>query len=133
MGSRNIKYNTLTIKNKLNAIKEIENGNAVKDVAKKYGVPPNTMSTILKNKEKIRSSIIQTPGLLTRKRLRRGKFEKVDRAVEHFITEARGNHVPINGKMIQDKAKQFGQAFNCNSFTASNGWFNRLKMRTGLK
>ena len=50
MAKRNNKYKTLNIKEKLKAMNEVEGRCPVKVVAEKYGVPHNTLSTILKIK-----------------------------------------------------------------------------------
>jgi len=134
MAKRNIKYKSLNIKEILKAINEVEDeGCPVKVVAEKYGVPHNTLSTILKNKENLKNKISENPVLISRKRLRLGKYENVDKAVVFFVKEARSNNLAINGKLIQKKAKQYDSALNSNSFNASNGWFARLKTRTGLE
>ena len=47
------KLNTKSIKDKYNALKEVEDGKTKSQVAAKYGIPKNTLSTWLKNKDKI--------------------------------------------------------------------------------
>ena len=46
-----------TLQEKCQALKGIEKGLPKKDVATKYGVPKNTISTQIKNKDKILSSL----------------------------------------------------------------------------
>ena len=41
-----------TLNERCKALKDIEKGLSSKDASKKYGVPPNTISTWIKNKEK---------------------------------------------------------------------------------
>lgn len=48
---------TLSIDEEFKFIKEVESGPRKKDVAAKYGVPANTVSTILKNKQSIITAI----------------------------------------------------------------------------
>ena len=45
-----------SLKEKYEALKDLEKGLSNKDVAVKYGIPRNTVSTWLKNKEKIVSA-----------------------------------------------------------------------------
>ena len=47
------KLNTRSIKNNYNALKEVEDGNPKLKAALKHGIPRSTLSTWLKNKEKI--------------------------------------------------------------------------------
>ena len=41
-----------TLNERCKALKDIEKGLSSKDASKKYGVPPNTISTWIKNKKK---------------------------------------------------------------------------------
>ena len=49
---RTSKLNTKSIKDKYDALKEVEDGKTKSQVAAKYGIPKNTLSTWLKKKEK---------------------------------------------------------------------------------
>ena len=46
------KYTHKTLREKYQALKDLEKGESNKDVAAKYNVPKNTLSTWVKNKEK---------------------------------------------------------------------------------
>ena len=47
------KLNTKSIKDKYQPLKEVEEGKSKLEVAAKYGTPKNTLSTWIKNKDKI--------------------------------------------------------------------------------
>ena len=47
------KFNTTSIIDKYNALKEVEDGKIRSQVAAKYGIPKNTLSTWLKNNDEI--------------------------------------------------------------------------------
>ncbi|XP_068697244.1 tigger transposable element-derived protein 4-like [Montipora foliosa] len=51
--SKRGKYSCKTLLDKYEALKKLECGTAKKDVAAQYKVPPNTLSTWIKNKDKI--------------------------------------------------------------------------------
>ena len=51
--SKRGRYSCKTLSDKYEALKKIERGIAKKDVAALYNVPPNTLSTWIKNKDKI--------------------------------------------------------------------------------
>ena len=51
------KLNTKSIKDKYSTLKEVEDGKTKSQVAAKYGIPKNTLSTWLKNKDKIFEAI----------------------------------------------------------------------------
>ena len=47
------KLNTKSIKDEYSTLKEVEDGKTKSQVAAKYGIPKSTLSTWLKNKDKI--------------------------------------------------------------------------------
>ena len=47
------KFSVKTLNEKCKALKDIDKGLSNKDASKKYGVPPNTIWTWIKNKENI--------------------------------------------------------------------------------
>lgn len=67
-------YTSLTLAKKVEVLREVEKGIKKKNViAKEYGILPNTLSTYIKNKEKILESWnLQSGG--NRKRIRGGEF-----------------------------------------------------------
>ncbi|KAH7982072.1 hypothetical protein HPB52_002867 [Rhipicephalus sanguineus] len=47
-------YRTLDLATKVKILKEVEQGGTAKqDIARKYGIKPNTLSNILKNKRSV--------------------------------------------------------------------------------
>ena len=74
------KLNTKSIIDKYQALKEVEEGKSKLQVAAKYGIPKNTLSTWMKNKDKIFQAAKK--GMNTkRQRLRAGNYEKLDQAI----------------------------------------------------
>ncbi|GFX83679.1 uncharacterized protein TNCV_349431 [Trichonephila clavipes] len=76
------KYKCLTISEKQNMIESVEEGERKVDVAKAFEIPLNSLSTILKNKEKI------------------------------FIASSsrcRGQNIPMGGSLLKEKAKAFAK------------------------
>ena len=51
------KLTNKSLAEKCKALKDLENGLSNKDVATKYGVPQNTVSTWVKNKDKLTASL----------------------------------------------------------------------------
>lgn len=127
------KYVSLSLENKLKAIKRVENGEKMKVVAEAFKIKPNTMSTIYKQKDKLKKKLNENPASKKFKRMRDGKNANLDKAVVAFVQQARQNNIPVSGALIQTKAKQLGELLQINNFTASCGWLQRLKKRTGMK
>ena len=74
------KYNHKSLREKCQALKDLEKGMSNKDVAAKYNVPKTTLSTWVKNKEKLLDSLEKGTNV-KRQKLRTGNFELVDKAV----------------------------------------------------
>ena len=75
-----------------------------KDIAAKYGIPHNTLSTIVKNREKI-ESLTSSDLQLERKRQRKCGSADVDRALFIWIKQALKKNVK-KGKLMDRKSPQ---------------------------
>ena len=82
------KLNTKSIKDKYSALKEAEDGKTKSQVAAKYGIPKKTLSTWLKNKDKIFEA---TKKGSNSKRLRQATFANLDQAMFkcHLVVRSR--------------------------------------------
>ncbi|UYV72296.1 hypothetical protein LAZ67_9002504 [Cordylochernes scorpioides] len=118
-------YKTLTLAEKIAAIKEVEMGMKKKsDIAKDFGIPRNTLSTYLKIKEKIiRSESECDKG---RKRLREPGNPDLDKC------QARYKKIPVSGHLIRSKAEQFATEMGKTDFKASSGWLDGFKERNKI-
>lgn len=120
---------TLTIEKKLKVIEAVEAGGNKKkqDIAAEFNIPVSTLSTILKNKEKIRSSL-----WLAVKRHRNPEFPDIEKCIYKWFVNCRGKNIPISGLLIRDKASQFAKTLGHNEFSASVGWLGNFKKRHGI-
>lgn len=132
MSSRR-KYVSLSIENKMKAIDRINNGEKIKDVAESFQIKANTLSTIYKNREIIRTNFHGNLQRKSFKRIRNGKHNCVEQAMITFVNQARNHNFPINGTLIQEKAKQLSQKMEIKDFCASSGWLQRFKKRNGIR
>ena len=107
---------------KYKALKELEKGTPHKDVASLFGVPKNTLSTWKKNKDKIFEKY--NSGLIS-KRVKPGKYEKLNKAVHKRFLILRSENVPISGPMLKEKALEFAGVLNIKGFQASEGWLEK--------
>ena len=78
------KLNTKSIKDKYSTLKEVEDGKTKSQVAAKYGIPKNTLSTWLKNKDKILEATKKGSNS-KRQRLRQGTFANLDQAMFKWL------------------------------------------------
>lgn len=123
---------TLTYEEKAAAIREVEKGLKTKSsIAKEFGIPLNTLSTYLKNRDTILSKLA-TSGGKNRKRARRPENPDVDERVLKWFKQSREKKVPLSGLLIKAKAEEFALQLEKHNFKASNGWLDGFKERNGI-
>ena len=84
-------------------IKSLEKGMSNKEVVQNYGVPKSTISTWVKNKDKLLTSLEKNGTKSKRKKLRIGNFENVDKAIFMWFVAKRSQLLPIDGIMLKEK------------------------------
>ena len=123
----------LTIKEKYQALKELEEKGTTKTrIAEKYGVPPNTLTYWIKNKNAIISKYESGQYGAKRQKLCTGRHNDIDKAVYKWFMNARERNVPISGLTIREKALEFAKQLNITDFKASEGWLDRWKNRNNI-
>ncbi|KAH8035060.1 hypothetical protein HPB51_004301 [Rhipicephalus microplus] len=89
-------------------IRGIESGLKKASVAAKYGVSDTTVSTIYKNKDKLRQQLQQDSSSLSWKRIRTSKYEDVDAALFRWFREVRAQSIPVKADTISKCFKRAG-------------------------
>ena len=89
---------------KCKALKGLEKEMTNKDVATKYGVPKDTLSTWVKNKHKLTTSLEKKGMSSSRKSTRCGSYDQIDKAVSHRFVGKRSQKVQIDGIILKEKA-----------------------------
>lgn len=97
--------------------------------AKRLEMAPSTIQTILKNREHIETSSVTIS--CKRKKVKCSKYEDIETILMEWIQDARHANIPLNGPIVQAKAKEIAQLLGV-EFSASNGWLDRFKKRNGL-
>ncbi|UYV68940.1 hypothetical protein LAZ67_6001729 [Cordylochernes scorpioides] len=121
------------LKVKLQILREIEVEKKKKtDVAQKHNIPQSSLSTIIKNSEKIHQQALHA-GESSRKRARGSTYADVDEALLQWFKQARSAALPVNGPLLSEKAKTLALEFGLKDFTGSGGWIERWKARHGIK
>ncbi|KAL4083933.1 hypothetical protein QTP88_029249 [Uroleucon formosanum] len=119
--SSSVKRKQFSLEEKKNIISEVDNGLKKGEVAKKYGISPSTLSTILKNRESILKQLKTSVFDPSRKRMRKAQFEDVDTAVYKWFQDVRSRNVPLTGPLIREKALEFAKMLEVENFQASVG------------
>ena len=79
------KLTNKSLAEKCKALKDLENGLSNKDVATKYGVPWNTVSTWVKSKHKLTALLEKREWTPHEKNMRCGNYEKIDKAIYNWF------------------------------------------------
>lgn len=127
----------LTIKDKLDIIKKLEDGGSSKQLAVIYGIGETTVRDIRKNKEKIityASSSDSTSLLAKRKSMKPSMYEELDRAMLEWFNQQRAKGNPISGPICAKRAEFFFYALGMDGdFNPSAGWLTRFKQRHSIR
>ena len=116
---------------KVNAIKDVSNGQSQKDVAAKYGISTGLMNDWIKNKDKILKAA--NSGKSTACRIKISLFPKVEAAVLKWLQDGRQSNVPINGVQLLERVSQFALLIPDEAhFKASTGWLQGFMNRNDV-
>ena len=122
------KLSTKSIKEKYAALKEVEEGSSKSQIATKYGIPKNTLSTWIKSKEKIFEAMKTQGNKSKLQRLKEGTYTHLDNLIFKFLT-IRSRNVVVTASILKTKAKKLAERINIKEFHASDGWLDRWKNR----
>ncbi|XP_007670010.1 tigger transposable element-derived protein 4 [Ornithorhynchus anatinus] len=126
------KKKSLSIEEKVDIINAVESGKKKTDIAAKYGIKKNSLSSIMKNKDKVLEAFESFRFDPKRKRLRTAFYTDLEEALMKWYRIAQCLNVPVNGPMLRLKANDFAQKLGHSDFKCSNGWLDRFKSRYGL-
>ena len=119
-------HNETSMKNKYDALKELEKGVPQKEVALRFGVQKSTLSTWKRNKTKIEEAYHAGLG---NKRMRPEKYEDLNKALMKWFLNCRSENIPLNGVLLKEKAIAFATELKIENFQASDGWLEKWKKR----
>ena len=118
-----------TLAEKCQALRDLNNGissNSSKNVAEKYRVSKNTVSTWLKNKE---SFLLRWKNLRTNAKKLGKAYQDMDNVVFQWFLSQRSKNIPTDGTFIKQKAMKYAKELGATDFKASEGWLGRWKKR----
>ena len=93
--SKKRKNNHQSIETKYRAIMSVGDGRKKSEIAKELGIPANTLSTWLKNKEKIIDCYENSQFAPAAKKMRKANFSEVEEALDLWFREARAKNIPV--------------------------------------
>ena len=107
-----------TLNEKCKPLKDIEKGLSNKDASNRYGVPPNTISTWIKNKEKYFKTLEDSCSGKKRKS-RESYLEKLNNVVYRWFLSKRSQNIAIDGNLIKEKVITYAKELGYNNFQGS--------------
>lgn len=113
------KYHVLSVKEKLEIIRTIENGAKKSAVARDKNLPLTTVCGIWNAREKLTGG---TDSDLKRCRMRDSAYPEVEKALLLWLKKARSMNLPVSGPLLTEKALTFADQLNCPGFACSNRW-----------
>ena len=127
------KRKEIPLETKYETIQCVEMGNEPKkDATARFDILPNTLSTILKNKEKILESYEKSTISPARKRHRSSAHENMDVALYEWFKEKRNQNFPISEPILMAKSEEFATKLGDRDFSPNTGWLDRFKQRHGM-
>lgn len=123
----------LTIDHKKEVLDKIQSGKSYRVLAKEYNVAPSTISNIKSKKEDILNMWEQNSGADRHRKLRTTENDEVNSLVFEFFTACRSKNIPVNGPMLQLKARKIADAVGDAEFQASNGWLEKFLKRHNIE
>ena len=127
------KYNrqikTLNITEKLKVIEAVEVGvKRKKDITSDFGSPACTLSTIIRNKDKILQAADEGTFSPDWKRNKLVKFPELEKVMTEWMKRARDCHLEISRPIVQEKATQLATKLGL-TFQASDDWLTNFEKR----
>jgi len=101
-------------------------------LAIKYGIKQNTVSDILRNKDKW-LLIDMNSEESKKQRDRPVRFPQVEEAMALWVTNALAAELTINTDILREKAEFFAKHFEIDNFSTSNGWISNFKKRNHIR
>ncbi|XP_012494754.1 PREDICTED: major centromere autoantigen B isoform X1 [Propithecus coquereli] len=129
------KRRQLTFREKSRIIQEVEENPTLRkgEIARRFNIPPSTLSTILKNKRAILASERKYGVASTcRKTNKLSPYDKLEGLLIAWFQQIRAAGLPVKGIILKEKALRIAEELGMDDFTASNGWLDRFRRRHGV-
>lgn len=134
------KRKAIDLEKKMKIIKDYEGGKKVHEIAHDLQLAHSTISTILKDKDRVKEAVKASTGfkaIITRQR--KGLIHDMEKLLAIWFDDQIQKRMPLSLSIIQAKALNIFETLQARSgevstetFTASNGWFQRFSRRFNL-
>ena len=130
---------TLSLETKLNVIKQHEEGKKIISIARDLQLSHSTVSTILKNKDRIKEAVKAAAPMKSTiiTKQREGPIAEMEKMLFTWLEDNRQRNVQVMLQAVQSKATSLfrmlkergGEEYASLKFIASAGWFRRFRER----
>lgn len=128
-----IKSKCLSLCEKSKVIEEYEKGVSVSALARKYGIAKSTVCSIKNKKSKILAMLGQPLRSSRKCTLKKAEYPKMEKALYKWFRCQRERQARINGNLMKQRAIYYFNKYYTGRFNASDGWFQKFKMRYGVR
>ena len=125
------KLNDLSLADKYEVVKLLDQKLSQTEISKKLGCSQSQISRISAKRDDIRNQY-ESNANPDRKRQRSGKSGDVETALTTWFTNPRSRDIPINGPILEEKAKDLARELNQPDFNPTSGWLSRWKIRNSI-
>lgn len=139
-GSAKIRRKAISLEMKMKIINDYEAGKKVKEIACDLDLARSTVSTILKDKDRIKEAVKTSIGftsIITRQR--KGLIDEMEKLLAIWFSDQIQKGLPMSLLIIQAKARSIFETLKARegeesreTFTASHGWLQRFCQRFNL-
>ena len=131
------KHRALSIAEKVEILKKLDNNVSVRTICETYGIGMSTVYDIKKQKEKLLKFFSESGSkkqMLVKKSVTHGKCSELERTLLSWFNLRVSEGAEVSGDSLKEQAKVFHEQLGLqHSCDYSEGWLYRFKSRHGLK
>ncbi|CAF3999186.1 unnamed protein product [Rotaria sordida] len=125
--------NELCLQEKINLIKEQENGFSYRELCDKFQISIGAVSNILKRKLEYTDDYELNRNKKLKRKSKNEFNQDINTHVYEWFTLQRSKNIPISGPILQQYARDIAQELDeSTNFRASNGWLDRFRTRYNI-
>uniref|UniRef100_K7GC45 HTH CENPB-type domain-containing protein n=1 Tax=Pelodiscus sinensis TaxID=13735 RepID=K7GC45_PELSI len=119
---------TIDLEQKIAIVRQYERGQTVSFMSRKLGLSKSTISTIIKDSDRICEAVKESAPMKV------GPILEIEKLLVLWMEDQIEKRTPLSLMTIQTKARSLFEDLKKKDqiFTASHGWFNRFKMHANL-
>ncbi|XP_049845510.1 tigger transposable element-derived protein 6-like [Schistocerca gregaria] len=122
----------LNVQLKLKILDEVDRGTKKTAIAEQFGIPKSTLSTIIKNGEKIINAVASGSGNKSKRLRTTAEYEDIETLLLVWSNHMHASNISLTGSVIQSKANDIAKDMGIEDFRCSAGWLYRFQKRLSI-